>query len=106
LRQLRKLYLAARHIPGRDVAGMYYSCGGTLISTGVQWASASFLRSSRVPLRVAVGFQDGGAIGTYERVPGGSWRFMGQALEPFNCWARLHFPAAIRTLWHLSPCSS
>jgi hypothetical protein len=105
LHRLRELYLTARRIPGRDVAGLDYSCGATLISTGVQWASASFVPSSRVSLTVGVGFQDGGATGVYQRVPGGSWQFLGLSGEPFACSPSLHFPAALRPLWHISPCT-
>ena len=104
LGQLLELYVAERHISSRDVAGLAGHCGGTLISTGAQWATASFAPSPRAPLNVAVGFQDGADTGIYRRDPGGSWQFVTVGGEAFACAGGSRLPAAIRTLWHVAPC--
>jgi len=104
-RHLLALYIAFRHIPAADIAGIASgSVLGARQPDGTEWASIGVLPSSGVPLSTLAGFQDGGRYGIFTRAPGSAWRIAGLGGQPFGCGVGL--PAAVRHAWHLPSCAA
>lgn len=70
-----------------------------VVSTGVDWAVASYSPTAGVALAQQVAFQDGAGTAIFSRAPGSSWRVVAPGAEPLACDSVL--PAAVRAAWRL-----
>jgi hypothetical protein len=104
-RLMRRLYARYRHIRLSYVIGGLPDSvlGATITATGAEWAAVMFEPPAHAPLKVAIGFQDGGGTGIFARAPGGGWQALGGAGEPFGCEG-IPPPAIVRLWLHRQPC--
>jgi hypothetical protein len=96
--QLLDIYAAQEHIPTRDIYKI--RSGSTHVaraSNGTLWAIEGFTPKGSDPLKVQVGFQDGGSTGIFTRAPGKKWTMRSLARPDLGCDTAI--PASVLRSW-------
>src|SRR5580658_880144 len=100
--ELTVAYVNSRGISLSDVAGtvpgsVYYAYDP---ATDTYWAEATFMGSRTAPVKVLVGFQDGGSIGFFDRAARSGWQ-VDVGGVPIVCFEVPFFPPAVLMAWSL-----
>lgn len=94
-------YASFRGIPESDIAGTEPGSTHEAFQPSAQmfWGTARY-EPSQSAGQDAASFQDGGNVGVFTRVPGGTWKMTEVGGEPFPCPGEL--PADVLSVWGMT----